>query len=204
MDHCKKRRAATGVRLDQAADVDIALRHDAIERRHHLLIDLLLAQHHELRLLRLDGGFLGDRRLLLRSIGEPVIVGLLTRGSTLWGERRGAFSGDTGQIAVRLGLGEGRLDLGEGGLCLGDLMIELRTRTPDAARRRPARLGWGRCWPAVGDSRAGGCDGCPWSDIRRFPRVHLWRLCGHRAFAKRRRDKGRSAASSAWRRQGRR
>ena len=51
--------AVDRVGLDQAADVDVALGDDAVERRHHALVGLLLLQHLQLRLLGHDIG-LGD------------------------------------------------------------------------------------------------------------------------------------------------
>ena len=53
--------AADRVGLHQAADVDVALGDDAVERRHDALIGLLLLQHLQLRLLGHDVG-LGDAR----------------------------------------------------------------------------------------------------------------------------------------------
>jgi len=83
MDHAKSGVPLAASALHQATDVDIS----AASRRHRTAPPPAdkssVAQHHQLRLLRFDGGFLGDRRLLLRPVGEPVIVGLLTRGSAL-------------------------------------------------------------------------------------------------------------------------
>ena len=50
------KRAAGGVGLHQAADIDVALGDDAVERRDDALIGLLLAEHLQLRLLRRDVG----------------------------------------------------------------------------------------------------------------------------------------------------
>ena len=69
--------AAGGVGLDQAAIVDVALGDDAVERRHHALIGLVLEQHLELGLLGADVR-LGHRDGgLLRLQVQPFGVALL-------------------------------------------------------------------------------------------------------------------------------
>ena len=88
------------VGLHQAADVDVALRDDAVERRHDLLIDLLLVEHAELRLaapLTLACGD-ADRRLLrlegLTSmvpccwVTQPLSTSGLSRSQVTWASSR--------------------------------------------------------------------------------------------------------------------
>ena len=60
--------AAGRIGLHQAADIDVALGDDAVERRHDALIDLLLVQDVELRFLGHDvGPRHPDRGFLLRA-----------------------------------------------------------------------------------------------------------------------------------------
>ena len=111
--------------LDQAADIDVPLRHNAVERGDHLLISLLLAQHQQLGLLRLDGGVTNLFCLLLSRIVQAVGVALLLGGPALPHQNRVAAPSDPGQFAVRLGLPARRLGLSQAGLGLGDLVVEL-------------------------------------------------------------------------------
>ena len=63
--HRKHRGAAGRVRRDQAADVDVALRDQAVERSDNLLIDLLLIEIFQLRLHCRGIVLRGRRRVLL-------------------------------------------------------------------------------------------------------------------------------------------
>ncbi len=118
--------AARRIGLDQAADIDVPLRHNAVERGDDLLIGLLLAQHQQLGLLRLDGGVINLFRLLLRRIGQAIGVALLLGGPALPHQNRVAAPSDPGQFTVRLGLPARCLGLSQAGLGLGDLVVELR------------------------------------------------------------------------------
>ena len=70
--------AAGGIGLHQAADIDVALGDDAVERSDHALIGLLLTQHLQLRLLRRDVRLRdGDR-------GLPRLQGLASMSPCCW------------------------------------------------------------------------------------------------------------------------
>ncbi len=95
--------AAGRIGLDQAADIDVAACHDAVKRGDDLLISLLLAQHQQLGLLRLDGGVINPLRLLLSRIVQAIGVALLLGGPALPHQNRVATPSDPGQFTVRLG-----------------------------------------------------------------------------------------------------
>ena len=71
--------AAGRIGLHQAADVDVALGDDAVERGHDVLIELLLVQHLQLRLFRHDIG-LRDRDRGLLCLQGLNVGGALLRG----------------------------------------------------------------------------------------------------------------------------
>jgi hypothetical protein len=118
--------AARCIGLDQAADIDVASGHDAGERGDDPLISLLLAQHQQLGLLRLDGRIISLFRLLLSRIVQAIGVALLLGGPALFHQNRVATPSDPSQFTVRLGLPARRLGLSQTGLGLGDLVVELR------------------------------------------------------------------------------
>ena len=123
--HGEHRHAAGGVGLHQAAVVDVALGDDAVERRHHALIGLVLEQHLELGLLGADVR-LGDRDGgLLRLQVQPFGVALLLGDPALVEQLAVARPGDARDLAIGLGLVEGGLVLRERRLRLRDLVIEL-------------------------------------------------------------------------------
>ena len=103
-----------------------AASHDAIERGDDLLIGLLLAQHQQLGLLRLDGGVISLLCLLLSRIGQAIGVALLLGDPALPHQNRVAPPSDPGQFTGRLGLAMGGFGLRQIGLGLGDLVVELR------------------------------------------------------------------------------
>lgn len=117
--------SARGIGLDEAADVDVAPGNDAVERRDHALIVLLLAQYLPLRLLRRDVG-LGDAKGgFLRLERLHVADTLLLRCPTLADERIVALPGHSCQIQGDLRLLLRRLQLRQRGFCLSYLVIKL-------------------------------------------------------------------------------
>ena len=96
--------AAGRVGLHQAAVVDVALGDDAVERRHHALIGLLLVEHPELGLLGGDIR-LGHRdRRLLRLQGQAIVVALLRGEPSLLDQLAVAVPGDLGEFPAGLRL----------------------------------------------------------------------------------------------------
>ena len=118
--------AAGRVRLHQAADIDVALGDDAVERRHHALIVLLLVQHLQLRLLLLDVRLRDRHRRLLRSQGQAIGVALLRGDPSLLDQRLVAPPVGGREIPVGLRLLQRGLQLGHRCFGLGDLVIEFR------------------------------------------------------------------------------
>ena len=131
MHQGEQERAARGICLDQAADVDVALGDDAVERRDHALIGFLLVQDPQLRLLcrdiRLRDGDRGLARLETQAIG----IALLLRDPTLMDERLVAIPGDLGEIAIGFRLLQRCLQLRERPLGLRNLMLKLGGRDLD-------------------------------------------------------------------------
>jgi len=102
MRQCEQKGAAGGVRLHQAADVDVALGDDAVERRHHALIHPLLVQHPQLRLLGDDVGGRDPHRSFARLQGQAVGVALLLGRPALLHQLAVAVPGHLGEVAVGL------------------------------------------------------------------------------------------------------
>ena len=99
--------------LHQAADVDVALGDDAVERRDDALIGLLLVQHVELRLLGDDVGLRDARPRLPGACSVCSSIGaLLLRQPALLDQRLVAIPGDLRKLAVRLRLLQRRLAAG--------------------------------------------------------------------------------------------
>jgi hypothetical protein len=117
--------AARRVRLDQAADIDVALGDDPVERRNDPLIGLLLLEHLDLGLLRLDGGGARIGRLRLRREVQAVGVALLLRGPALPDQDVVTRPVMRRELPIRLSLEQGCCVLCQGRLRLGDLVVEL-------------------------------------------------------------------------------
>jgi hypothetical protein len=91
---------------------------DALPWGDNLLISLLLTQHEQLGLLRLDGGVTNLFRLLLSRIVEAVGVALLLGGPALPHQNRVATPSHPGQFPVCFGLPARCLGLSQAGLGL--------------------------------------------------------------------------------------
>ena len=128
--------AAGRIGLHQAADVDVALGDDAVERRHDALIDLLLVQDLELRLLGDDVGCAPRRPWLpaARSVCSSMVP---------------CCSGS--QPCSTTGLSRSQVTLRQlaGRLALLQRRPELRQRAPRPGRSDD-RARAPRSWPAAG------------------------------------------------------
>ena len=114
LHHGEHEGAAGGVGLDQAADIDVALRDDAIERRDHALIDLLLMQDLQLRFLLLDVGLRDRHRRLLRRRGsERSVSPCCGVAQPFWTSGLSRVPGDLREVAVGLRLLQRRPELRE-------------------------------------------------------------------------------------------
>jgi hypothetical protein len=110
--------------LHKAADVDGALGGDAVERRDHALIGLLLGKNPDQALLCRDVR-LGDAdRGILGFEAEAIGVELRGRPALL-DQGADAVIGHLGELPARLVLAQRRLRLHQRRLGLGNLVIEL-------------------------------------------------------------------------------
>jgi hypothetical protein len=147
--------------LDQAADIDVALGDDTVERGDDPLIDLLLPEHLDLGLLRLNGGGTCVGCLRLRREVQAVGIALLLRGPALSDQDGVAPPIVRGELAIGLSLAQGCLVLRQSRLRLGDLVVELGGADH---RKQVARL----------DARAdidialNDVAACPGKDVGRF------------------------------------
>ena len=119
-------RAACRIGLHQAADVDVALGDDAVERGDDALVGLLLIEHLEQGLLRRHVALRNADRGLSRPQGQSVGISLLRGHPTLVDQRAVAVPGHLCEILVRVRLLQGCLVLDQRSLGLGDLVVELR------------------------------------------------------------------------------
>src|ERR1700720_3013575 len=101
--------AARRVGLDQAADIDVALGDDTVERGDDPLIGLLLLEHLDLGLLRLDGRGICVGCLRLRREVQSVGVALLLRGPALPDQDGVAPPIVRGELAIGLSLAQGAI-----------------------------------------------------------------------------------------------
>ena len=124
--HGEHRAAAGRVARDQAADIDVSLRHDAIERGDHLLIDFLLVCILQLGLHRCGVVLRRLRRMLLSLKSISIGVALLPRHPALIDEYRVASPGGLGKRAVGCILAGRGLGLLETVLQLSNLVIDFR------------------------------------------------------------------------------
>ncbi len=94
----------------------------------HALIDLLLVQHPQLRLLRRDIRLRDLDRSVPALKAQPIGIALLRRDPAFLHQRLIAVPGDLGEIAVGLCLLQRGAHLGECGFGLCDLMVKLGRR----------------------------------------------------------------------------
>jgi hypothetical protein len=125
MRQSEQKGAGRRVGLDEAADINIGLGNDAVERSDDALIDLLLLQHLDLRLLRLDPSLPRLDRMCQSFEVRPVGIALLAGDSTILEKDRVSGPGALGQLALGLGLAQVGLGLAQGRLSLGNLVVEL-------------------------------------------------------------------------------
>ena len=119
-------RAAGRIGLHQAADVDIALSDDAVERGNNALIGLLLIEHLKQGLLRRHIGLRDADRGIARLEGQPIGISLLRSHPPFVDQRAVALPCHLRQVLVRPRLLHRCFVLDERRLGLGDLMIKLR------------------------------------------------------------------------------
>ena len=73
----EQERAAGRIGLHQGADIDVALRDDAVEGSDHALVGLLLIEHAQLRFLRHDIGLRDVNRRISCLQGQAIGIALL-------------------------------------------------------------------------------------------------------------------------------
>ena len=125
--HDREHESAAGrIGLNQAADIDVALRDDAVERSDDLLIGLLLSEHAQLLLLGIHVGLRNADRCLLGLECLGVDSALLLGVPALLDQRLVAVPRYLRQLRIRLRLLQRRLELRERCLGLQDLVVEFR------------------------------------------------------------------------------